>query len=151
MDRNKQIALLAVAAVVLFLAGFVPQWMRANQYRDALEAARWELQVSRQQDRLGAALTESLRSNYERSRQLMTEFFTTLQQTLPRERDPARQRELQAILAQRDEVITLLARAAPEASQRLMLIHTSHYRATHPEGGRVPATTPTPAATPPAD
>jgi hypothetical protein len=71
-----------------------------------------------------------------------------VQQILPEVRDAAAQRELQAILAQRDEVITLLARAAPEASQRLMLIHTGYYRAMNPGAAVGPNTTPSPQPAP---
>jgi hypothetical protein len=149
MDRNKQILVLLGVAVAAFLLGFLPQWLRADRYRGQLDDARHELRVSRQQDAVGAALTEALRSNYERSRQLMTGFFSEVQTIVPRTDDPARQRELQAILAQRDEIITLLARAAPESAQRLMLIHTSYYRAMNPAGATVPAAT-TPSPQPPA-
>jgi hypothetical protein len=145
MDRNKQILIVLGVAVVAFLLGFLPQWLRADRYRSQLDDARLELRVSRQQDAVGAALTEALRSNYERSRQLMTGFFSEVQTIIPRVEDPARQRDLQSILAQRDEIITLLARAAPESAQRLMLIHTSYYRAMNPAGASVPAaTTPPP-------
>jgi 3-mercaptopyruvate sulfurtransferase SseA len=76
MDRNKQILIVLGVAVVAFLLGFLPQWLRADRYRSQLDDARLELRVSRQQDAVGAALTEALRSNYERSRQLMTGFFS---------------------------------------------------------------------------
>lgn len=138
MDRNR-IVTIAGAALLGFLLGFVPQWARANGLGDRLDQARQELRMSRTENRVGAALAESLRSNYERSRQLMTEVFEELQAARPG-LTPAQQKEVDAILAQRDEIVTLLARAAPESSQRLMLIYTRYHGAF--SGDAPPATTP---------
>jgi hypothetical protein len=140
MDRNRQIAIAVGIALIAFLLGFFPQWSRANRNGERLAATRVELQTSRTQGKIGLALTESLRSNYERSRQLMTEVFAEMQAAAPRL--SGRQRsEVDAILRQRDEIITLLARAAPQSSQRLMLIferyHTA-FQAAPPPAERAP-------------
>jgi hypothetical protein len=139
MDRNRIITIAAGAALLGFLLGFLPQWSRANGLRDSLEDTRLQLRTSQIENRIGAALAESLRSNYERSRQLMTTVFSDLQ-AVREQVPPAQQKEVDTILAQRDEIVTLLARAAPESSQRLMLIHTRYHNAF--SGDRAPATTP---------
>ena len=141
MDRKKLIALWVVAAVVIFLVGFLPQWARANRASERLTDAQFELRLSRVENQIGAALSESLRSNYERARQIMTGVYAEMEAIGP-QLDPAQQREVQAMLAQRDEIITLLARAAPESTQRLMLIYTRF----HPVG-----TPGAPAPAPPAE
>lgn len=141
MDRKRLIAISVGIALVAFLLGFLPQWTRANGLSDRLSETRHELRMARVEGQIGTALTEALRSNYERSRQLMTEVFSTLQAEAPRLQGTQR-REVEAILAQRDEVVTLLARAAPESVQRLMLIHTRYHNAVHPQA-RV-STTPAP-------
>lgn len=128
MDRNRQIATAAGIALVAFLIGFFPQWSRANDKNDQLLATRAELQSSRTGGKIGLALTESLRSNYERSRQLMTEVFAEMQAAAPR-LTGAQRTEVNAILGQRDEIITLLARAAPQSSQRLMLLFERYHNA----------------------
>ena len=141
MDRNRLIAIAVGIALVAFLLGFLPQWSRANRLSDRLRETRHELRMSRVEGEIGAALTEALRSNYERARQLMTEVFSTLQSAAPSLAGNQR-REVDAILAQRDEVVTLLARAAPESAQRVMLIYTRYHNAFHPQAG--PSTTPAP-------
>lgn len=146
MDRNRIITIAAAAALVAFLLGFVPQWSRANRLSDNLEDTRLQLRTAQIENRIGAALAESLRSNYERSRQLMTTVFSDLQ-GVRGQVAPAQQKEVDAILAQRDEIVTLLARAAPESSQRLMLIHTRYHNAL---SGEAPATTPAGPPAPPA-
>ena len=139
MDRNRIIAIAAGAAIVAFLLGFLPQWSRANGLGNRLEETRFQLRMAQTENQIGAALAEGLRSNYERSRQLMTDVFSELQ-AVRGQLSPAQQKEVDAILAQRDEIITLLARAAPESSQRLMLIHTRYHKTF--SGDPAPATTP---------
>lgn len=141
MDRNRQIAIAVGIALVAFLLGFVPQWTRANRTGDRLEQAQLELRMSRTEGKIGAALTESLRSNYERARQLMTEVYTELQAAAP-QLSGTQRREVDAVLAGRDEMVTLLARAAPESSQRLMLLYTRYHTAFSPAA---PAAATTPA------
>lgn len=141
MDRNRQITLLVGIALAAFLLGFVPQWMRANRTGDELKAARLELRMAQTQGKIGAALTEALRSNYERARQLMTEVYAELQSAAPG-LEGTQRREVDAVLAGRDEMVTLLARAAPESSQRLMLLYTRYHNAFQPPAG---AATTTPA------
>jgi hypothetical protein len=148
MDR-RTLALVAAGLVIAFLLGFVPEWMaKRNADRD-LAAARQELRLSRLQGRLGAAMAESLRSNYERSRQLMAGYFTGLQEALPAAESQRQRAALSGILAQRDEMITLLSRAQPESSQRLMLLYTAMFAAIDPQGAVGTTVTPTPAPPPP--
>ena len=138
MDRNRQIALAVGIALLAFLLGFFPQWSRANRNADRVESARAELRMSRTEGKIGLALTESLRSNYERSRQLMTEVFAEMQAAAPAL--AGRQRtEVDAMLRQRDEIITLLARAAPQSSQRLMLLFERYHNAFQPQPPAAPA------------
>ena len=150
IDRPKLIGLAVLAALVVFLLGFLPQWSRANRRGEELRETQHELRMARLEGRLGAALTESLRSNYERSRQLMADFFSELQGSLGEVEDAGRRQALQGVLAQRDEIITLLSRAQPESTQRLMLLYTAYHAAANP--GDRPAITPSapPPAPPPA-
>jgi|GEM_PF-1193603 len=146
LDRPKLIGLAVLAGLVLFLLGFLPQWSRARSATRELAETRQELRIARLGSRLGAALTESLRGNYERSRQLTAEFYTGLQDATARVEDPARRRALEGIQAQRDEMITLLSRAQPESTQRLMLLYTTYHAAADP-GDRA-LVTPSPPALP---
>lgn len=152
MDRRKQI-LIAAGALLLLALAFFPQWSRANRLDGELERTRWELKLARMEGRLGAALAESLRSNYERARVLMTGFFSELQQTVGQVDDGAQRSALEGVLAQRDEIVTLLARSNPGSTQRLVMLYATFFTATDPAARDVPAAAPAvppPAAPPPA-
>jgi uncharacterized membrane-anchored protein YhcB (DUF1043 family) len=146
MTQNRWVALAIVGLVLAFLIGFVPSWSRARaldsalgETRSELETTRFELDLYQVQGRLGAALAEAQRSNYERSRQLMTQVFSGLQANLPRMTDPDRRQAAELILAQRDEIITQLSRAEPESVQRLMLLYTHLFAVVDPLGRDAPA------------
>jgi Tfp pilus assembly protein FimT len=145
MSRSRLIGLSALALLVVFALGFFPQWLRARGLAGELRQTRHELRMARLEGVLGAALAESLRGNYERSRQLMADFFPRLQEAAKGVEDAKQRRELEAVLAQRDEVITLLSRAQPESTQRLMLIYTRYFAAVDPAAKSAPnAVTPSP-------
>lgn len=148
MTRPRIIALATVALLAAFALGFLPTWNRARTAEGELREARVELRWARLEGIAGAALAEASRSNYERARQLMAEFFSRLQPALGGVEDLADRRELEAILAQRDEIITLLSRAEPESTQRLMLIYTRYFAAMDPMGSASPTiATPSPPVT----
>lgn len=149
MERKQLIGLGVLVALVVFLIGFLPQWSRARQRGEELERTRAELHLARLEGRLGAALTEALRSNYEKSRQLMADFFSDLQTAMGQVEDPRRREALTGILRQRDEIITLLSRAQPESTQRLMLLYTTYHAAVDPDAHAAPAVTPPPPPPPP--
>jgi hypothetical protein len=145
MSRSRLIGLSVLALLVAFGLGFLPQWLRARSLDGELRETRHELRMARLEGVLGAALAEALRSNYERSRQLMADFFSRLQGTVGEVENPKQRQELQAILAQRDEIITLLSRAEPESTQRLMLAYTRYFAAVDPAAKGAPtAVTPSP-------
>ena len=140
MDR-RTLTLAGAAVAIAFLLGLVPMWMAKRSADDHLADARQQLQLSRIEGRLGAALTESLRGNFERSRQIMTQVFTDLQAAGPQATDPKQRQAIQGVLSQRDEIITLLSRGQPEVTQRLMLLYTSLFAAVDPQGAVAPSVT----------
>jgi hypothetical protein len=118
---------------------FLPQWSRARSLEGELEQTRAELALLEVGGRMGAALAESQRGNYERARQLMAGVFSDLQARTGAGVDPALRNELGTLLEQRDEIITLLSRAEPESVSRLNLMYTRYFAAIDPVGAGAPA------------
>ncbi len=128
-------ALILVAAFAAgLLSGFLPQWLKARGLASELEAARYELEVSRLQSTLGAALAEADRGNYERARQLASSFYTGLEALEGRVLDDAQAEVLGDLSRGRDETITLLSRALPEARGRLANLYARYFAAMEPLG-----------------
>lgn len=129
----KRIALYAVLAIGFFLMGLIPMALRARQYAEEREAAQHEVRLKQMETQLAAAVINADRGEYEPARQTASDFFTSLRNQIDRgpESDlSGLQRErLRAILPQRDDVITLLARSDPAAVTRLSEIYANYQKA----------------------
>jgi len=138
------------AAFALGLAiGFVPQWLTSRDLRGRLDEAAYRLEVARLQSTLGAALAGVEAGEYERARQLASSFYTGLEALEGEVRDEAQTVVLDDIALGRDQMITLLSRAEPEARGRLAAVYSRYFAAMEPVGPelRGPATrTPAPGA-----
>lgn len=149
-SRVQRALIIAGLLLLAFFIGFLPQWLRARSLQSELRVAQEEVTTLDLGARLGAALAEAQRGNYERSRQLMADFFRDLDGRRPNIENAEQRREIDAIMSERDELITQLSRAEPEATSRLNLMYTRYFASFHPTGRTAPAavTPPPPASTP---
>lgn len=126
----KRYGIYIIIAVVIFLAGLIPMWLKANSMASQRDAARRELQLSRMQNMLASSAIDAQRGEYEPARQEASDFYTALREQLDRSGDEAaltsqQHDNLQSLLKERDEVITLLARSDPAAAPRLLETHAT--------------------------
>jgi hypothetical protein len=157
MDRVKSLLVrLGIGAGGLtlgFLVGYLSQVGARRTVQDSLDATRQELQTARSelqlhglQTRVGAAVAEAARGNFERARQLAASFYQELDSVAPSVTDATTQEAIRNALRERDEMITLLSRAAPESVARLMMLYTRLYGVFDTFGRRSPAMVTPPAA-----
>jgi hypothetical protein len=121
-------------ALVAFLIGLVPMWLRARENASQRDAARRELRLSRMQNALASAAVDSARGDYEPARRAASDFFTALGAEADAASEEssltAAQRDaLRPLLQQRDDLITLLARSDPAATGRLLDLHATFRKA----------------------
>ena len=126
----RRVGIYAVLALGLVLLGAVPMWVAGWQNAAEREAAQHELRLSQMENRLSAAVINARRGEYEPARQTASDFFTSLRDQVDRGAQSdltATQREgLKPLLAQRDDIITLLARNDPAAADRLSDIYAAY-------------------------
>jgi hypothetical protein len=125
-----------VVAVLLFLAGYVPQARQRDALRDEqdrqlkataqmeseLERTRVQRDLRRAQGKLGMVLFEVNRSNFANASQRSTEFFDALREATGAQAFTfavPRNEPFRAILARRDEISADLARSDPAVRQKL--------------------------------
>lgn len=128
----KQIALYVTLCLGFFLLGFVPMWLKAGNAMEQRDAAQREVRLGQLQSTLASALIKVERGEYEPARQLTSEFYTNLRGQVDADDTsvftPAQREELRPLLHERDDVITLLARSDPAASERLFAIYLSYQK-----------------------
>lgn len=125
-----------MAAVALFLAGFLPAYLRAaragedreraqqrvTELSAELDRARYDLQVARLRGQLGDLLQEANRNNFGNAASMATAFFDGIEKALahPQLPTPSTRRQiLEGARARRDEISADLARADPSVKQKL--------------------------------
>jgi hypothetical protein len=126
----KRVALYATLAAGFFLLGFLPMWFKSSRAIEQRDAAQRGVRLAQLQNTLAAAVIDVQRGHYEPARQLTSDFYTNLRRQV--DGDSASlftsvQREgLSSLLAERDELITLLARSDPEATDRLVNVYSTY-------------------------
>lgn len=128
----KRVGVYLGVALIIFLLGLMPMWMKAREAAAQRDAARRELRLSQTQGALASAAIDARRGEYEMARQTTSDFFTTLRGELDAAGDSpfnARQRDsVASLLDRRDAIITLLARGDPASADHLSDLYVS-YRA----------------------
>jgi len=113
----------AVVVLGAFLAGLVPMWFKSSRLSGELLRVQRQLRLEEIQLTFANAALEARRGDYEPARRGMADFFRLITAELDRGVASAlpagAPSELQALLAQRDDLITLLARGDPASAERL--------------------------------
>ena len=129
--RVQRFAIYATVVVAAFLLGFVPMWLAARTRANERNAAQQALRLTQIENTLAAATIQARRGDYEPAREAASTFYTNLRAELDRADSgfavPPRD-ALQALLAERDQMITLLARSDPAVAERLANTYISYRR-----------------------
>ena len=127
--RLKRLGVYATVVVAAFLLGFIPMWMVAQRRANERDAVQRTLRLTQLENDLSTASIQARRGEYEPAREAASTFYTNLRAELDRSPSvfTATQREmLPSLLAQRDQLITLLARADPAVADRLSEAYVSY-------------------------
>ena len=134
--KDKRVQRLATTATIAFFAfvlGFVPMWLTGRTRAGELEAAQQRLGWLEIESALAAATIHARRGEYEPARMAASTFYTQLQSALDAvATQPESQPALRELLAERDEIITLLARGDAAVAERLANAYISYRRAAGP-------------------
>ncbi len=126
----KRVALYATIAAGFFLLGFVPTWFKATRAIEQRDAAQRAVRLAQLQNTLAAAVIDVQQGEYEPARQLTSDFYTNLRRQLDGDRGslftPVQREGLSSLLGERDDLITLLARRDPEATDRLVNVYSTY-------------------------
>ncbi|MBZ5610215.1 MAG: hypothetical protein LAP38_18285 [Acidobacteriia bacterium] len=126
---QRRILYILIAALAVFLAGFIPMWMKARDQSALREKAEHALTITRIVKDLGSAAIDARRGEYEAARQEASAFFNAARFEIDQRGQSVlsqQQRDaLSPLLAPRDELITLLARSDPASADRLANLYVA--------------------------
>ena len=117
------------ALIVVYLAGFIPTWLKLRDQTAQREKAEHALTLTRIVKDLGSATIDARRAQYEPARLEASAFLTAARYEIDVGDKSALTRQqrdaLGPLLASRDELITLLARSDPAAADRLSTLYVA--------------------------
>ncbi|MEO7889697.1 MAG: hypothetical protein ABIW19_06800 [Vicinamibacterales bacterium] len=129
--RVQRFATYVTVVFAAFLLGFVPMWLAARTRANERNAAEQALRLAEIENAIAAAAIQARRGDYESARKAASTYYTNLRAELDRAGSgfAASQHDaLRALLAERDQMITLLARSDPAAAERLANTYVSYRR-----------------------
>ena len=128
--RLRRIGIYAGVLLVIFLLGFVPMWFKARQCANSLAESERQLSLARMQNNLSSAVIYARRGDYEPARQAASLFFTSLREEADKGEasnfTAAQRQGMKPLFAQRDDIVTLLARSDPASADRLSDLFVSY-------------------------
>lgn len=123
----------AIVLVIAFLVGFIPMWMKANDYAAQTEVTQKALTRSEIGNLIAKAIVDARRGEYESARQATSDFYTKLNAEIEKGENgayPSAQNEkLKQVFTNRDAIITLLAQRDPASVERLTDIYLIYRQA----------------------
>jgi hypothetical protein len=131
----KRLISYTLLALVFFLLGFLPGWVKSLDTSGAVSAANNQLRLAQMQNSLASAVIDVQRGSYAPALESTSSFFTTLRAETDRGSasalSAAQITAVQPLFAQRDEIIALLARSDPAAGARLSDLYTAYRQVTN--------------------
>ena len=122
----KKLILWLVLLLIGFLAGFIPQYTRAQQARSQLQTVKQQLSTCQLGNRLAqlrdnAALTylEATRKNYGLAAEHSSRFFDQARQVADQTTDATLRSSLEQLLSTRDTITSELAKGIPDVVPQL--------------------------------
>jgi hypothetical protein len=132
MNKWRRIGIYAVILVVAFLLGLVPMWLKSRNCTNELDQTKRDLRLSKMENDLSASVINARRGEYELARQASSRLFSSLGAqcgSSAADLTSTQCETLRPALAQRDELITLLARSDPASADRLTNLYVSYQKA----------------------
>jgi flagellar basal body-associated protein FliL len=125
-----KIGIAAVVLLVVFLAGFIPMWMKANSEAASHLNTTKMLTRSEISNLIATAIVDARRGEYESARQKTSDFYTKLDAQIQSGESSAysnvQNETLKSAFSNRDAIITLLAQRDPASVERLTDIYLTY-------------------------
>lgn len=123
----KLVLLVLVLLAVSFLAGYVPQKLRADRAEETLRTTKLDLELANIHRDLGIAALEAQRNNFANAATAARAFFDGCSRIAQNESllqdEPRTRIALGAYSGARDEVLLQLATANPQGAQKLAALY----------------------------
>jgi len=119
---KNRIVVVITLLIVVFLAGFVPQYIKVKRLENDLSAARQENALAELRDLAGLAFVQASQKNYGLAAATSNQFFTRTREIANQLPDANGRKALEDLLASQDKITAELAKGDPEALGDLQVL-----------------------------
>ncbi|MGA2182623.1 MAG: hypothetical protein ABSH47_06300 [Bryobacteraceae bacterium] len=135
---KNRIIVVGVLLVVVFLAGFLPSYMKANRLENELRAARREHSLAQLRDLAGLAYFQAGQKDYGLAAGTSTRFFDRTREAANQAPDASARKPLEDLLSLRDPITAALAKGDPGVLSDLQALFLKTRQATAISSGAPP-------------
>jgi hypothetical protein len=119
---KNRIIVIIFLLIIVFLASFVPQYMRVKRLENDLSVARQENALAQLRELAGLAFVQASQKNYGLAAGTSKQFFSLTREVANRAPDANRRKALEDLLASQDRIAAELAKGDPEALGDLQVL-----------------------------
>jgi len=128
--RIRRLVIYVALLLLAFLLGFVPMWIKSRECASRLAEAERQSSLARMENSLVSAAMDARRGDFETARVAASDFFTVLRAATSTDVDSVLSQTqkdgAQPLLAQRDQIITLLSRGDVASADLLSDLYVSY-------------------------
>ncbi len=132
---KNRVVIVIILLIVVFLAGFVPQYLKVKRLENDLSAATQENAMAELRDLAGLAFVQTSEKNYGLAAATSNQFFARTREIANRAPDANGRKALEDLLASQDKIVGALAKGDPEALGDLQVLFDKTRQAAPRKGG----------------
>jgi hypothetical protein len=132
---KNRVVIVIILLIFVFLAGFVPQYIKVRRLENDLSAATQENAMAELRDLAGLAFVQTSEKNYGLAAATSNQFFARTREIANRAPDANGRKALEDLLASQDKIAVALAKGDPEALGDLQVLFDKTRQAAPRKGG----------------
>jgi hypothetical protein len=132
---KNRVVVVVILLIVVFLAGFVPQYIKVKRLENDLSAATQENAMAELRDLAGLAFVQTSEKNYGLAAATSNQFFARTREIANRAPDANGRKALEDLLASQDKIAVALAKGDPGAFGDLQVLFEKTRQAAPRKGG----------------
>ncbi len=119
---KNRIIVVIILLIIVFLVGFVPQYLKVKRLENDLSVARQENALAQLRDLAGLVFVQASQKNYGLAAGTSNQFFSRTREVANRAPDANRRKALENLLASQDKITAELAKGDPGALGDLQVL-----------------------------
>ena len=119
---KNRIIVVIILLIIVFLVGFVPQYLKVKRLENDLSVARQENALAQLRDLAGLVFVQASQKNYGLAAGTSNQFYSRTREVANRAPDANRRKALEDLLASQDKITAELAKGDPEALGDLQVL-----------------------------